>query len=113
VTRSASSMWATVVRTSIATASCGSSRATIHWSRSSAARASSPPKKPRNTRSADVFLLCSDGLTSMIREDQVREILEESESLKAAVDRLVEEANRAGGRDNITVVSFRLGGDGD
>jgi len=67
----------------------------------------------QQARSGDVFLLCSDGLTSMIREDQVREILEESESLKAAVDRLVEEANRAGGRDNITVVSFRLGGDGD
>jgi protein phosphatase len=64
-------------------------------------------------RSGDVFLLCSDGLTSMLREDQVRKILEESESLKAAVDRLVEEANRAGGRDNITVVSFRLGGNGD
>lgn len=64
-------------------------------------------------RVGDVFLLCSDGLTSMIREDQVRDILRNSESLKSAVDKLIEEANRAGGRDNITVVSFRLGGDGD
>ena len=48
----------------------------------------------------------------MVREDRVREILADSDSLQAAVDRLVEEANETGGRDNITVVSFRLGGDG-
>jgi PPM family protein phosphatase len=63
-------------------------------------------------RSGDVFLLCSDGLTSMVREDRLREILTESESLREAVDRLVREANDMGGRDNITVVCFRLGGDG-
>jgi PPM family protein phosphatase len=70
-----------------------------------------PDIHTHQARSGDIFLLCSDGLTSMIREDQVREILQESDSLKAAVDRLVDEANRAGGRDNITVVCFRLAGE--
>jgi protein phosphatase len=41
----------------------------------------------------------------------VGEILAASDSLDEAVDRLVEEANQAGGRDNITVVCFRFGGD--
>jgi serine/threonine protein phosphatase PrpC len=62
-------------------------------------------------RGGDVFLLCSDGLTDMLSEDRVRAALCESATLKAAVDRLVEEANAAGGRDNITVIAFRVGGD--
>jgi protein phosphatase len=62
-------------------------------------------------RSGDVFLLCSDGLTSMVREERVQEILAESKPLDETVDRLVDEANRMGGRDNITVVLFRVGGD--
>jgi serine/threonine protein phosphatase PrpC len=62
-------------------------------------------------RSGDVFLICSDGLTSMVREDRVHEILAGSDSLEAAVDRLVDEANRMGGRDNITVVLFRVADD--
>jgi PPM family protein phosphatase len=64
-------------------------------------------------RPQDVFLLCSDGLTSMVREERLRAILLESESLQEAVDRCVREANQAGGRDNITVVLFRVGGDED
>jgi protein phosphatase len=64
-------------------------------------------------RTGDVFLLCSDGLTSMIREERLGAILTESETLKDALDRLIEEANEAGGRDNITVVAFRVGGEGE
>jgi protein phosphatase len=64
-------------------------------------------------RSGDVFLICSDGLTSMVREERVRQILLESKSLDGAVAALVDEANRRGGRDNITVVTFRLGSDAD
>jgi protein phosphatase len=59
-------------------------------------------------KNGDLFMLCSDGLTSMLREDEVRRILIESKSLEEAVDALVGEANRRGGRDNITVVLFRL-----
>jgi protein phosphatase len=61
-----------------------------------------------SARPGDVFLLCSDGLTTMVKDDRIAEILSESESLDEAVDRLVREANEAGGRDNITAVAFRL-----
>ena len=64
-------------------------------------------------RNGDVYLVCSDGLTSMVREDKVREIVAATDSLQAAVDALVAEANEMGGRDNITVVLFRVGGDED
>lgn len=56
----------------------------------------------------DVFLLCSDGLTSMVPERRVAELLRESTDLDAAGQRLVDEANAAGGRDNISVILFRL-----
>jgi len=59
-------------------------------------------------RPGDVVLLCSDGLTSMISEERVREVLAANENLDAAADALIHEANEAGGRDNITVVLFRL-----
>jgi serine/threonine protein phosphatase PrpC len=59
-------------------------------------------------RPGDVILLCSDGLTSMISEERVREVLASHEHLDAAADALINEANEAGGRDNITVVLFRL-----
>jgi PPM family protein phosphatase len=56
----------------------------------------------------DVFLICSDGLTTMLDDDRITHILTRATSLPAAVRTLVDEANRAGGRDNITVVAFRL-----
>jgi protein phosphatase len=56
----------------------------------------------------DVVLLCSDGLTSMVAEDRVAEILRSTPTLEGAADRLIDEANEAGGRDNITVVLCRL-----
>jgi len=59
-------------------------------------------------RPGDVYLLCSDGLTTMMREDQIAAVLRDEPSLESAADRLVREANQAGGRDNITVVAFRL-----
>jgi PPM family protein phosphatase len=60
-------------------------------------------------QAGDVFLLCSDGLTTMLGDEQIARILARATSLQAAVRALVDEANRAGGRDNITVVAFRLG----
>ncbi|HEX7291832.1 MAG TPA: Stp1/IreP family PP2C-type Ser/Thr phosphatase, partial [Conexibacter sp.] len=56
----------------------------------------------------DVLLLCSDGLTGMIGEDEVASILSGAASLRDAGRALVDAANAAGGRDNITVVLFRL-----
>jgi protein phosphatase len=64
-------------------------------------------------RSGDVVLLCSDGLTSMISEERVKAVLESHDNLDAAADALIAEANEAGGRDNITVVLFRLEEVGD
>jgi serine/threonine protein phosphatase PrpC len=67
-------------------------------------------------RGGDVFLVCSDGLTSMVFEDRVKTILEAAGSLEQAGRDLIGAANEAGGRDNITVILFRLedvdGGDG-
>jgi protein phosphatase len=59
-------------------------------------------------RDGDVYLICSDGLTGMVPEPQVAGILTEAGSLPAAGRALVDAANEAGGRDNITVVLFRL-----
>ncbi|MEK6326729.1 MAG: Stp1/IreP family PP2C-type Ser/Thr phosphatase [Actinomycetota bacterium] len=59
-------------------------------------------------RPGDVYLLCSDGLTTMVREDRIAATLANTESLDEAVSSLVREANEAGGRDNITVVAFRV-----
>jgi protein phosphatase len=59
-------------------------------------------------RADDVFLICSDGLTSMVPEARVLEILRGAGSLREAGRRLIAAANDAGGRDNITVVLFRL-----
>jgi serine/threonine protein phosphatase PrpC len=59
-------------------------------------------------RSGDVFLLCSDGLTTMVSEEEIKRVLTEARSLRAAVSELVDAANRAGGRDNITAVAFRV-----
>ncbi len=59
-------------------------------------------------RAGDVFLLCSDGLTSMVAETGLAEALAGAESLRDAAAELVDRANEAGGRDNITVVLFRL-----
>jgi protein phosphatase len=59
-------------------------------------------------RDGDVFLLCSDGLTSMVSEAEVQRILVATPELGTAAQALVQAANDAGGRDNITVIVFRL-----
>jgi PPM family protein phosphatase len=59
-------------------------------------------------RAGDVYLICSDGLTSMVPEAQVADMLQGATSLAAAGRTLIDAANDAGGRDNITVVLFRL-----
>jgi len=56
----------------------------------------------------DVFLICSDGLTTMLDDEHIARLLSRASSMEAAVRALVDEANRAGGRDNITVIAFRL-----
>jgi protein phosphatase len=55
----------------------------------------------------DLILLCTDGLTNEIPDERIRELLQGTDRLVAACRELVDEANRAGGRDNITVVLAR------
>lgn len=52
----------------------------------------------------DLFLLCSDGLTDMVEEGRIHEVLLTEASLEQKAEELVKLANEAGGRDNITVV---------
>jgi protein phosphatase len=59
-------------------------------------------------RPGDVVLLCSDGLTSMVSEEDMTSTLASSTTLEQAGQTLIREANEAGGRDNITVVLFRV-----
>ncbi len=59
-------------------------------------------------RAGDVFLLCSDGLTTMIGEEQIAATLRAHPRLRDAGQALIAAANQAGGRDNITVVLVRL-----
>ena len=57
----------------------------------------------------DLFFICSDGLTSMVENDVILEVVEQRrDNLDAAARELVETANRSGGEDNITVVFFEI-----
>lgn len=60
-------------------------------------------------QTGDVLLLCSDGLTNMLEDEEISNILNEHISdMKEAGELLVEQANKAGGKDNISVVLVRL-----
>jgi serine/threonine protein phosphatase PrpC len=52
----------------------------------------------------DRFLLCTDGLTDMVSDSQIRKILMSNHDCQTACQKLVEQANNAGGHDNITVL---------
>lgn len=56
------------------------------------------------TASGDLFLLCSDGLTDMVEDDQIWEILLSDIDIQRKTEKLIEMAKAAGGDDNITVV---------
>ena len=52
----------------------------------------------------DVILMCSDGLTNMVEDDAIRNIINGQRDIAEKAEKLVETANRNGGKDNITVV---------
>jgi PPM family protein phosphatase len=62
-------------------------------------------------RKGDLLLLCSDGLSGKLRNEEIREIISAAEDLGAACSALVAEANNRGGEDNITVVLARFSGE--
>ncbi|MCR4616986.1 MAG: Stp1/IreP family PP2C-type Ser/Thr phosphatase [Lachnospiraceae bacterium] len=55
-------------------------------------------------KSGDIIMLCSDGLTNMVDDDDICRIIFEAADLKEAVEKLVDSANEQGGKDNISVV---------
>ncbi|HTT94723.1 MAG TPA: Stp1/IreP family PP2C-type Ser/Thr phosphatase [Solirubrobacterales bacterium] len=59
-------------------------------------------------QAGDVFLICSDGLTTMLDDEHIERLLARATSMPNAVRALVDEANRAGGRDNISVIAFKV-----
>jgi PPM family protein phosphatase len=60
-------------------------------------------------KTGDVFLLCSDGLTDMVGEREILELVERNRrDINVALKSLVKAANRSGGEDNITVVAFEI-----
>jgi serine/threonine protein phosphatase PrpC len=59
--------------------------------------------------SGDLFLLCSDGLTDMVSEESILDVVERNRAdIDRALRALVTAANRGGGQDNITVVAFEI-----
>jgi serine/threonine protein phosphatase PrpC len=56
------------------------------------------------TEAGDVYLLCSDGLTDMLSDERILEVIGGRSTLTEACDWLIEEANREGGRDNISTI---------
>jgi PPM family protein phosphatase len=66
------------------------------------------------TKPGDLFLICSDGLTSMVDDETIlEEVARNRHDLKSAAKALVRAANKGGGEDNITVVFFEIGGEDD
>jgi len=63
---------------------------------------------PLELRSGDQLLLCSDGLTEAVDDDQIAELLSAAPDGHAACRSLIDTANGAGGPDNITVVLVRV-----
>lgn len=54
----------------------------------------------------ETVLLCSDGLSNMLSDEQIEEIIKDNEELQKGCEALVKFANKKGGLDNITVVAF-------
>jgi len=60
-------------------------------------------------RGGDVLLLCTDGLTGMVHESEITDILFQERDAQSAADLLVASANDHGGEDNVTVILVRIG----
>lgn len=62
-------------------------------------------------RDRDCLLLCSDGLTGLVSDDEIRDVVLTAKRPEAVVSRLVALANERGGNDNITVIVAGIGGE--
>lgn len=71
--------------------------------------ASLPDTDTHSLKAHDCWLLCSDGLSAMLTDTQIRDILHRSdESLEETAQQLIQQANLAGGNDNISVALIRV-----
>jgi serine/threonine protein phosphatase PrpC len=59
-------------------------------------------------RLGDVYIICSDGLSGMIKDDEIADLATSDKDLDVVCERLISTANKNGGLDNITVVAVRL-----
>lgn len=67
-----------------------------------------PDAREVEARSGDVYLLCSDGLTGMVPEDDILKLVNDNSDLEQACQQLIDAANANGGSDNITTVLIRV-----
>lgn len=61
-----------------------------------------------NLQPGDTILICSDGLTDLVWDDEIQQIVQSKRDLKSAADTLISTANDRGGHDNITVVLMSM-----
>ena len=59
-------------------------------------------------RQGDIYVLCSDGLSGMVSDEDIREIVTATGDIREACNRLIQRANERGGEDNITAVLIRI-----
>jgi protein phosphatase len=67
----------------------------------------SPDVQEDVVKAGDVYLLCSDGLSDLVDDEEIHAILVDHEGLEEAAQRLVQRANEKGGKDNISVILAR------
>jgi len=64
---------------------------------------------PHNFASGEIFLICTDGLTSMVKDDEIKTIIEQNRlDLNGIVNNLIDQANQKGGEDNISIIAIEI-----
>lgn len=61
-----------------------------------------------NLQDGDIVLMCSDGLTNMLEDETIEQIIRENEDLCTAAETLVKHANQNGGKDNIAIIIIKV-----
>jgi len=61
-----------------------------------------------NLEDGDTVLMCSDGLTNMLEDETIEQIIRENDDLQTAAATLVKQANQNGGKDNIAIVVIKV-----
>jgi protein phosphatase len=59
-------------------------------------------------QSGDIYVLCSDGLSGMVSDGDIRQIVADTEDIRDACRQLIQRANDRGGEDNITAVLIQI-----